>query len=178
MPLWIFFLHRSYSNKPNKIYFIIFAFFLDFIWNLQFTAEINTKYIKEIPPNPLTSGPHWSVEQNRGGGGGAARRARARARRRRGQGPAAAAAANGGPRRAKPRPRQGPRARGAGQRKARGAGGRRGGGGARRSRRRWGQAAAGRRGASISGVGRLWCARKGVAGWCRRGSRRTAAAAQ
>ena len=51
MPLWIFFLHRSYSNKSNKIYFIFFAFFLEFIWNLQFIAEIKHKIIK-IPPYP------------------------------------------------------------------------------------------------------------------------------
>ena len=65
----MFFLHRSYSNKSNKIYFIFFAFFFEFIWNLQIIAKIKHKIKKKKTPNsPLTSGPHWSVGQNRVGG--------------------------------------------------------------------------------------------------------------
>jgi hypothetical protein len=70
LPLWIFFLHRSYSNKPNKIYFIFFAFFLEFIWNLQAIAENKHKIKEKSPLNsptdqwaPLVSG----TKQRRGG---------------------------------------------------------------------------------------------------------------
>ena len=88
MPAWIFFLHRSYANKSNKIYFIFFTFFLDFTWILQTTAEIK----QQNKRNPPTSGPHWSV-------GGAACPARPRtpwraaARQAQGRGPLAVRAA-------------------------------------------------------------------------------------
>ena len=49
---------------------------------------------------------------------------------------------------------------------------------ARLCRRRWGQAAAELRGVSVSGLGRLWCARKRGVGRRERGSRRAAAATQ
>src|SRR6185436_20942521 len=52
-PSWIFFLHRSYSNKSNKIYFIFFPFSFDFIRILQASAEINQQ-IKKNPPTPST----------------------------------------------------------------------------------------------------------------------------
>ena len=62
--------HRSYSNKPNKIYFIFFAFFLEFIWNLQAIAENKHKIKEKSPLNsptdqwaPLVSG----TKQRRGG---------------------------------------------------------------------------------------------------------------
>ena len=42
--------HRSYSNKPNKIYFIFFAFFLEFIGILQSTAENKHNTKENSPP--------------------------------------------------------------------------------------------------------------------------------
>jgi len=166
LPLWIFFLHRSYSNKSNKIYFIIFAFFLEFIWNLQATAEINTK-IKEIPPYPtdqrapLVSGRgFFPCSATHGAACGGAPSA--------GQGPPAAAAGGvprgGAPAAAPWDPRACSQAAwrsapadpsgGATQRRRR-----RGSG-----RRRRGQAAAGWRGGSTSAAGRLRCARNGAEG--------------